>query len=103
VLPALPQRAALLYYPNDPRLDHTDAVIGREIYEQFLTVVQLRKQVRVEDAIWEDLLQHVRYGNCKKAHIDLLRSLIVTNPESPKTDYYTEPWKSAVLVTPRHV
>jgi hypothetical protein len=100
--PVVSGRAAPLYYPNDPRLDHMDALIGREIYEQFSIVVQLRRQIRVDDPVWQDLLQHVRYGNCRKDHIDLLRSLIVTNPESPKTDYDSDPWKLAILVTPRH-
>jgi hypothetical protein len=64
--------------------------------------VQLRQQIRVDDPVWADLLQHVRYGNCRKHHLDLLRNLIITNPNSPQTNYNEEPWKSAVLITPRH-
>lgn len=58
--------------------------------------------MRVEDAVWEDLLQHVRYRNCKQEHINLLRSLIVTIPTLPNTNYENDPWKSAVLVMPHH-
>lgn len=39
--PVVSGHAAPLYYPNNPHLDNTDAMIGREIYEQFSTVVQL--------------------------------------------------------------
>jgi hypothetical protein len=100
--PVVCGHAAPLYYPNNGRLDNSDALIGREIYLQFLTVVRLRKQVRVEDPIWEDLLQHVRYGCCKERHIKLLRSLIITNPDTTNPNYDEDPWKSATLVTPRH-
>lgn len=98
--PIVCARSAPLYYPNNPRFNDEDAIIGREVYKQFSTVIRLRKQMRVHDPVWEDLLQHVRYGNCKKEHINLLRSLIITNPEVLNTNYDKEPWKSAVLVTP---
>lgn len=100
--PVVSGRSAPLYYPNDAHFDNTEAMIGRELYEQFQTVVRLQKQIRVEDPIWADLLQHVRYGNCKKHHLDLLRSPIITNPDCPQTNYDEDPWKTAVLITPRH-
>lgn len=75
---------------------------GRRLYEQFQTVVKLRKQVRVTDPRWQDLLQHARHGNCNAGHLRLLRSLIITRPECPPTDFASEPWRSAVLITPRH-
>lgn len=77
-------------------------VDGRRIYEQFQTVVKLRKQVRVTDPRWQDLLQHARHGNCNAGHLRLLRSLIISKPECPPTDFASEPWRSAVLITPRH-
>lgn len=52
--PAVCGCAAPLYYPNDVQQDKTDAIIGREIYEQFSTVVWLQKQVQVEDTVLED-------------------------------------------------
>jgi hypothetical protein len=100
--PVVSGRTAPLYYPNNPHYDSTDATIGRQLYEQFLTVVRLRQQIRVDDPVWADLLQHVRYGNCKKHHIDLLRSLIITDGNCPETKYSEDPWKTAVLITPRH-
>lgn len=77
-------------------------VDGRRLYEQFQTVVKLRKQVRVTDPRWQDLLQHARHGNCNAGHLRLLRSLIISKPECPVTDFASEPWRSAVLITPRH-
>lgn len=75
---------------------------GRRLYEQFRTVVRLKKQVRVTDRHWHDLLQHARYGNCRTHHLRKLRSLIITSPDCPPTDFSCEPWRSAVLITPRH-
>ena len=89
--PVATGRAAPLYYPNNAHFDSTDAMISRELYEQFHTVVRLRQQIRVVDPVWADLLQHVWYGNCKKNHLDLLRSLIITNDDCPKTDYNCDP------------
>lgn len=65
-------------------------------------VVRLQRQIRVEDPVWDDLLQHVRYGCCKEEHIKLLQSLIITNPSTAKLNYDEEPWKLVVVVTPRH-
>jgi hypothetical protein len=102
--PVVCRRSAPLFYPNNSRFDNSEEIIGREIYEQFTTVVRLTKQIRVEDPIWHDILQHVRYGNCKERHISLLRELIIDNSYSkwPPHTYDTPPWDSAVLVTPRH-
>ncbi|KAG9310649.1 hypothetical protein JVU11DRAFT_9227 [Chiua virens] len=54
--------------------------------------------------MWTDLLQHVRHGNssCRAQHIEILRSLIITNPSCPPTDFTLDPWKNHVLVTPMH-
>jgi hypothetical protein len=57
--PVVSRRSAPLFYPNNSRFDNTEELIGREIYEQFNIVVRLTKQVRVEDPIWLDILQHV--------------------------------------------
>ena len=100
--PVVARRSAPLYWTANPVQDSEDDIIGRKIYEQFTTVVQLNKQIRVQDPIWQDILQHVRYGNCRRQHIDFIKNLIVTNPNCPPTNYATSPWKDARLVTPRH-
>lgn len=79
-----------------------DAVAGREIYDQFVTVVKLRKQVRVVDERWRLMLQHARHGNCGPDDLSYLRSLIITNQDCPETDFSDVPWSEAILITPRH-
>ena len=100
--PVVARQSAPLYWPIDSRRDSEDEILGRKIFEQFTTVVQLKKQIRVQDPEWHDLLQHVRYGNCLQRHIDALRKLIITDPACPHTDYDSPPWNEARLVTPRH-
>ena len=86
----------------NPRQDTEEDVLGRKIFEQFSTVVKLNKQIRVKDGVWQNIMQHIRYGNCRQEHIDAIRKLIITNPDCPHTDFETSPWKDAKLVTPRH-
>ncbi|KIJ66821.1 hypothetical protein HYDPIDRAFT_64369, partial [Hydnomerulius pinastri MD-312] len=82
--------------------DSTLSQLGRAIYEEFSTVVVLNEQMRVTDEVWRDFLQHLRYGRVQQHHVDMLRTLTVTNSNCPKTDFSTEPWSDAALVTPRH-
>lgn len=96
--PVVARRSAPLYCLANPRYDSEDDVIGQKLFEQFTTVVQLSKQIRIRDE-WQDILQHVRYGNCRRQHIDTIRTLIITNPKCPHTDYNVSPWK---LITPCH-
>ena len=100
--PVVARQSAPLYWPVDSRNDSEDDILGRKIYEQFSTVVQLKEQIRVQDNEWHEVLQHVRYGNCRQDHIDTIKKLIITNEDCPPTDYSTSPWKEARLVTPRH-
>ena len=100
--PVVARRSAPLYWPVNSRQDTEDEILGRKIFEQFLTVVKLNKQIRVQDSQWHDVLQHICYGNCRQEHINMIRKLIITNPDCPHTDFNTSPWKDAKLVTPRH-
>lgn len=77
-------------------------VKGREIYEQFDTVVKLRKQVRVVDEEWRNLLQRVRHGNCGANELRYLRRVVLSDKDCPPTDFSQEHWKNATLITPRH-
>ena len=96
------RRSAPLYWPVNSRQDTEEDILGRKIFEQFTTVVKLNKQIRVQDAVWHNVLQHIRYGNCRREHIETIRRLIITNPDCPHTDFNNSPWKDAKLVTPRH-
>ncbi|KAJ7028351.1 hypothetical protein C8F04DRAFT_886815, partial [Mycena alexandri] len=79
-----------LYYPINAIDDSIDSKIGRMIYEELTTVVLLKEQMRVTDAVWLDFLRHLRVGNVQEHHLAMLRGLI------------SAPWNEASLVTPRH-
>jgi len=100
--PVVARQSAPLYWPVDSRHDSEDDILGRKIFEQFTTVVQLKEQIRIRDATWLDVLQHVRHGKCRQEHIDIIKRLIITNSNCPPTDFSSFPWKEARLVTPRH-
>jgi hypothetical protein len=100
--PVASKKTAPLYYPCSTSIDSADDMLGRSIYEQFTVVVRLKEQVRVTDPEWVDLLQNVRRGSCRAHHIELLRSLIVTDPRCPPTDFNLPPWDNHILITPRH-
>ncbi|KAJ3874323.1 hypothetical protein F5051DRAFT_295649, partial [Lentinula edodes] len=91
-----------LFYPVNLAKDKPEAQIGRTLYEEFSTVVILRKQMRVTDPTWRDFLVHLRYGKVQSRHLDMLRTLVVSNSTNPKTDFDQEPWLQMSLVTPRH-
>jgi len=100
--PVVTKKSAPLYWPCNSLKDTTNEILGRQIYEQFDVVVQLKTQVRVIDPDWVELLQHVRHGNCKERHLRLLRDMILGHANCPPTDFTTAPWNQAVLITPRH-
>ncbi|KAH7926339.1 hypothetical protein BV22DRAFT_1063053, partial [Leucogyrophana mollusca] len=100
--PVVCKKSAPLYWPCDPSKDTAEEMLGRKLYEEFIIVVRLKEQVRVTDPEWLDLLRHVRHGSCHPHHIELLRSLIITDPRCPPTDFTIPPWNNAVLITPRH-
>ena len=73
---ARPLRDAL-YYPIDFSRDSLTSQIGRAIYEEFTTVVELKEQRRVTDPVWHDFLQNLRRGTVNTGHLQMLRSLII--------------------------
>lgn len=100
--PVAVKKSTALYYPCDSSKDTAEDMLGRKIYEQFTTIVRLKEQVRVTDPEWNELLHHVRHGSCRAHHIQLLHSLVLTNPHCPPTDFNSAPWNDAVLITPRN-
>ena len=54
---AAPKEA--LYFASDNDRDSVDALLGRQIYEEFRTVVILKEQMRCTDPEWLDFLQHL--------------------------------------------
>lgn len=100
--PVVSKTTAPLYYPIQHVHDSMDEVYGKTLYQAFDTVVILEQQVRVKDAQWLDFLRHARHGTCEPHHIEMVRKLILTDPECPKTDFTEGPWSHATLITPRH-
>jgi hypothetical protein len=90
-----------LYFPIN-FMHSTEAQLGRTIFEEFTTVIILTEQVRVTDEVWHDFLQHLRNGQVQERHIKMLRTLVLSDSHCLPTDFTTEPWNDAALVTPRH-
>ncbi|KZT22832.1 hypothetical protein NEOLEDRAFT_1035141, partial [Neolentinus lepideus HHB14362 ss-1] len=101
--PVSRKASSALYYPNHvANTDTEDDRSGRLLYEAFNIVMLLKEQVRVTDPVWLDFLWHLRRGQVRDHHIEMLRRLIITHPECPPTNFGIEPWSTAALVTPRH-
>ena len=100
-LVAVGKRQAL-FYQNNPSADTIQNQIGREIYEEFTTVVVLNEQMRVTDTVWRGLLGRLRSGTVEDCDIDMLSGLVIGSQKSPATNFSESPWAEAALVTPRH-
>jgi hypothetical protein len=85
-----------------PSINQQTAIIGKAIYLQFETVVNLEKQQRIDDELWVDILSRSREGTCMEADIHKIRKLILTDSQCNIPDFGCEPWNKAVLVTPRN-
>jgi hypothetical protein len=93
-----------LYHSNlASDLGNPRKAFGRTIYESLKTVVVLRRQVRVSDPDWREFLNSLRVGRVQHRHVDMLKSLVLTDPTCIPTDFQSEIWKNVSLVTPRHV
>ena len=58
--------------------------------------------MRVTDRVWSDFLTHLRYGRVQKSHLEMLHKQIIRAPGCPETNFNTEPWNEASLITLRH-
>ena len=68
-----------LFYPIH-HTDTTDAKIGRQIYEQFETVVILREQYRVTEPEWKEFLNHLRKGEVTDEDVEGTRDPLSQMP-----------------------
>jgi len=82
--------------------DSSDAVFGRSIYKQFDTVVMLMQQLQTRDKTWMDILDRLRIRECTEADLQEINKLRLDKREKGDTDFTKEPWRDAILVTPRH-
>ncbi|KAJ6497949.1 hypothetical protein C8R47DRAFT_920566, partial [Mycena vitilis] len=94
-----PIGAPALYSATDPSYREQ---LGRHLYGQFLTVITLTEQKRVEDTRWLQLLKRLRTGDCNEDDISELRKLLVQNPACDIPEWGTGGWSMPTLITPRH-
>ncbi|KAG0693313.1 hypothetical protein DFH29DRAFT_816409, partial [Suillus ampliporus] len=87
-------------YSQDPRM--TKCQLGRNIYLQFDTVVELCQQIHIMDPIWHAILQWARTGACTNHDLAEIHRLVLTNDECAKPDFSLPPWNDAILITPRN-
>ena len=95
-------REALYRRAQPGRTEKKTAVVGRNLYSQFDTVITLTEQRRITDPQWMDILQRARTGDCTKEDLREIRKLIITNPECEIPAFDTKPWSDGLLVTPRN-
>jgi hypothetical protein len=76
--------------------------LGKNIYEQFTTVVTLQQQMRVVDTTWNDILQRARVGGCTASDLKEIRRLVLVTDECVRPDFSVSPWDDAILITPRN-
>ncbi|KIL68984.1 hypothetical protein M378DRAFT_120320, partial [Amanita muscaria Koide BX008] len=72
-----------LYFPTSLH-DTVQQNARSELYHQFITVVILKCQVRIQDAEWQGFLHRARHGKCAEAELG------------------EEVWTDAVLITLRN-
>jgi hypothetical protein len=77
------------------RSEHPRHIVGENIYNQFETVVKLVQQNQIDDARWQEILDHMRTGSCTEADIGEINKLVLTSDECKVLDFSTLPWKNA--------
>ena len=90
---------AALYCPPPNR---NTAIVGKAIYLQFETVIDLRQQWRIDDPTWIAILQRLRVGECTSTDLKELKKITLTDAECEIPDFNKAPWDDAVLITPRN-
>ena len=78
------------------------SLIGRNLYEQFNIVIRLEEQIRIQDEVWNGILDRARSGDCTSEDISQIRTLVLTDPKCDVPDFTKAPWNDAILVTPRN-
>lgn len=98
-LPPVAGKNNALYSTPGPR---NSAVVGRVIYEQFDTVINLTEQMRMTDEGWNDILQRSREGDCTEEDLKEIRKLMLGSGACEDITFSKPPWDDAVLITPRN-
>jgi hypothetical protein len=85
-----------------PNTDDAHALKGRSIFMEYDHVVILRKQMRITDDVWTEILSRLRVGKCTENDIKEVQKLVLTDPTCEIPDFSTSPWCDATLITPRN-
>jgi len=83
-------------------LSRKTTIIGKAIYTQFQTVINLTQQWHIRDSRWIEIIQNARQGECTQEDIEEIRKLVIARPGCDVPDFTKEPWNDAILVTPRN-
>ena len=100
-----PQASSCRSFPLTTRLTgpvRTNHQLGRSLFEQFRTVMQLTEQIRVMDAVWLSVLDNLRVGDCSRTDLETVCSLLLTEHSVQDLDFSKPPWDDITLVTPHH-
>lgn len=100
--PVVAGKRDALFYPNLVSSESEERVVGRLLFEEFRTAVQLTQQMRVTDEGWQVFLRRMCYGEVTDEDIKSLNSLILSNRQNHPIDFTIPPWRDCALITPRH-
>jgi len=87
-------------YSNSPV--RNTVIVGKAIYLQFETVINLTQQWQITDSRWMEILQNARQGECTCEDIEEIQKLVIANPGYEIPDFKWAPWDDVILVTPQH-
>ncbi|KAG2750955.1 hypothetical protein P692DRAFT_20727611 [Suillus brevipes Sb2] len=66
--------------------------LGRNIYTEFNTVINLSQQIRITDPVWLDILGRARIGACTSEDLSEIRRLVLTMEDCKVPDFSVAPW-----------
>jgi hypothetical protein len=92
-----------LYYPTTAvQKNYEASQMGQVIFKEFTTVVTLKEQMCMQDPVWQDFLQHIRFRCVQEQHFTMLHTLIISEKECMPTDLANPPWNNVQLGTSWH-
>ncbi|KAG6373293.1 hypothetical protein JVT61DRAFT_6426 [Boletus reticuloceps] len=63
-------------------------------------VIELIKQNRISDSIWNTIINCAHYGQCTSLDLQEIRHLVLMNESCNITNFQNPPWIEAILITP---
>ncbi|KAG2044045.1 hypothetical protein BDR03DRAFT_812586, partial [Suillus americanus] len=84
------------------QLTSSRCLLGRNLYMEFNTIINLSQQIHITDSIWLDILGRARIGACTSDDLSEIRRLVLTADDCKVPNFSVAPWMHAVLITPRN-